>query len=122
MGFGARLAGLSKRTCEEAVGCSLGASSARTTDPVYVVLQIRWEIKIDDAFYVLYINASSGDISSDQEVKLATLEAIEHIFSCNLGLISMNCCDLLCRSARLIMMSACECVSYPLSLSGYLFG
>merc|ERR1719215_2347199 len=63
---------------EERVGGSRGTSTASTANTVDVVLDRPWEVVIDDVLDILDVETTGGNISRDQNWRLALLEFLQH--------------------------------------------
>lgn len=83
---------------EEARGNAQVAHSTSTTNTVDILLDIRWQIVVDDVFDVRNIQASSSDSRCDQNGTIAGAEALEGLLTLALAAIAVN------RSDRMLVL------------------
>jgi len=66
---------------EECVGSTFGIGSASSTHTMDVVLNLHWEIVIDNYIDILDIDSSTGNICSKKNLCPSRFETVEDIFS-----------------------------------------
>ena len=71
-------------------GSALSAGTAGSADTVHIVLNILWNIVIDDSFHIIHINPSGCHIRSDQNAGSAVTETVHGHITLRLGQISMQ--------------------------------
>src|SRR5690606_32481658 len=71
--------------CDEADGVTGAASTACAADAVHVGLGVGGDVVVDDVADALDVEATSGDIGSDEDVELAVLELVDATFTLHLS-------------------------------------
>lgn len=66
------------------------SAPARSADPVYVIVNVRGTVKLNNGFDVRYVQTSGGDVGGDEDVDVAASKLIERPFAVALVLVSVD--------------------------------
>lgn len=53
-----------------------GAGAGCTSNAVYIILCLLWQVEVEDMTYLGYMKATGGHVSSDQYLEFAVLELL----------------------------------------------
>ena len=71
-------------------GSALSSGTPGSADTVHVILNILWNVIVDDRFHIIHINPSGCHIGSDQDAGAAVTETVHRHITLRLGQVAVQ--------------------------------